>query len=73
MVATSVVTVVAASATGFVAVKLVGAGYLVVLGVRVVRVRRKLSSLIDAAIEPRATRRNIREGFLIGVTTRRDS
>lgn len=56
------------SATLFTAVKLVGAAYVVYLGVQAVRHRQRLASVIDAATAPRGTRRILREGFVVGVT-----
>ena len=68
MVAVCVGVVIAASADVFGVIKLLGAGYLIVLGLRVIRQRRKLAALVDAATVPRATRRIITEGFVVGVT-----
>jgi threonine/homoserine/homoserine lactone efflux protein len=68
MVALGIGAVVAASIAVFTAVKLVGAAYLVVLGIRVVRDRRRLAVVRDAAGSPRATRRIVREGFVVGMT-----
>jgi threonine/homoserine/homoserine lactone efflux protein len=56
------------SATFFTAVKFVGAAYIVFLGVQAVRHRRRLASVLDAAMAPRATRRILREGFVVGIT-----
>jgi threonine/homoserine/homoserine lactone efflux protein len=60
--------IVTASAIAFVIVKLVGAAYLVVLGARVIRDRKKLAAVVDAATAPRSTSRIVREGFLVGAT-----
>lgn len=68
MVAFGIGTIVAASAVVFTVVKLLGAGYLIVLGVRVIRDRRKLSTIVDASAAPRAGRRILREGFVVGAT-----
>jgi threonine/homoserine/homoserine lactone efflux protein len=68
MVALGVGAIVAESATVFTAIKLVGAAYLIVLGVWVIRDRRRLSTIIDAAVAPRAGRRIVREGFIVGAT-----
>jgi threonine/homoserine/homoserine lactone efflux protein len=56
------------SATLFTVVKLVGAAYIVFLGVQAVRHRRRLSSVLDAATAPRGTRRILREGYVVGIT-----
>lgn len=53
----------------FTIVKLIGAGYLMLLGVRAIRQRRELAGALNPlAIEPRRTRRIIREGFAVGAT-----
>jgi threonine/homoserine/homoserine lactone efflux protein len=53
----------------FTIVKLIGAGYLVLLGVRAIRQRRELAGALNPlAIEPRSTRRIVREGFTVGAT-----
>ena len=56
------------SAAVFTAVKLVGAAYVVFLGVQAVRHRRRLASVLDAATAPRGTRRILREGYVVGIT-----
>jgi threonine/homoserine/homoserine lactone efflux protein len=56
------------SATLFTAVKLVGAAYVVYLGVQAIRHRRTLAGVLDAATAPRGTRRILREGYVVGVT-----
>jgi threonine/homoserine/homoserine lactone efflux protein len=48
-------------------VKLVGAAYLLWLGVKAIRDRRKLIDAIGAPIEPRRTWVILREGFAVGV------
>jgi threonine/homoserine/homoserine lactone efflux protein len=68
MVALGVGTLLAESNTVFTLVKLLGAGYLILLGIRVLRNRRGLATMIDAAAVPRAGRRIVREGFLVGAT-----
>jgi threonine/homoserine/homoserine lactone efflux protein len=52
----------------FTVVKLVGAAYLVLLGVRMLRNRHALARLHDATEVPKGTRRIVREGFVVGLT-----
>lgn len=52
----------------FTAIKLVGAAYLVYLGVQAFRHRRALATVLDAAGTVRPTRHLLREGFLVGVS-----
>jgi threonine/homoserine/homoserine lactone efflux protein len=52
----------------FTVVKLAGAAYLVVLGVRMLRERRALATLIDPAAERKSALRIVREGFVVGAT-----
>ncbi len=56
------------SDAAFTAVKLIGAVYLVVLGVRMFRNRHALARLHDATEAPKGTRRIVREGFVVGLT-----
>jgi threonine/homoserine/homoserine lactone efflux protein len=60
--------IIESSARVFTAVKLVGAAYVVYLGVQAIRHRRGLASVLDAATAPRGTRRILREGYVVGVT-----
>lgn len=53
----------------FTVVKLIGAGYLMLLGARAIAQRRQLAGALNPlAIEPRRTGRIIREGFAVGAT-----
>jgi threonine/homoserine/homoserine lactone efflux protein len=52
----------------FTVVKLAGALYLLVLGVRMLRHRRALAGMGDATEAPKGTRTIMREGFLVGFT-----
>jgi threonine/homoserine/homoserine lactone efflux protein len=52
----------------FTVVKLVGAVYLLILGVRMLRSRHGLAQLHDATEVPKGTRRIVREGFVVGLT-----
>jgi len=56
------------SAMVFNAIKLAGAAYLVLLGLRAIRHRRRLAGVLDAAVSPKPTRRILREGFVVGLT-----
>ncbi len=53
----------------FTAVKLIGATYLVLLGLRSIRDRKQLAgALTPAALAPRSAARIVREGFVVGAT-----
>jgi threonine/homoserine/homoserine lactone efflux protein len=56
------------SAQLFVAVKLAGALYLIVLGVQAVRHRRDLAEAMSEVVPARAGWRALRDGFAVGVT-----
>lgn len=58
------------SMTVFTMVKLVGAGYLVYLGIQAIRHRRKLSQAFGATVkyEPIPTLAALRDGFVVGFT-----
>jgi threonine/homoserine/homoserine lactone efflux protein len=59
----------ATSDTVFTTLKLVGAAYLVILGVRSIRERKALAGVVaPAAVAPRRTARILREGFIVGAT-----
>lgn len=47
-------------------IKLVGAGYLLYLGVQAIR-HRRVDAAGEAAVEPRDMRRIVRDGYLVGV------
>ncbi|MDP9075089.1 MAG: LysE family translocator [Actinomycetota bacterium] len=49
-------------------VRLVGAGYLVFLGIQTVRHRRRLTTALDALVTPKSPSRVLAEGFVVGVT-----
>lgn len=66
-VAVGIGSVVERSATAFTVVKLLGAVYLVVLGLRTFRHRDRLAGVVDLATAPRSTRRIIGEGVVVGV------
>lgn len=51
----------------FTAIKLVGAAYLVVLGVRSFRHRRALADALDVPVSPKTLRRILRDGFVVGL------
>lgn len=52
----------------FTILKLIGAAYLVYLGVKTIRDRRSLGSMVDPALVSRADRRYLLQGFLVGVS-----
>jgi threonine/homoserine/homoserine lactone efflux protein len=61
--------IVARSDTVFTALKLIGAAYLLLLGIRNIRDRKALAAIFrPVAAEPKSPRRIIREGFFVGVT-----
>jgi threonine/homoserine/homoserine lactone efflux protein len=61
--------IVARSDAVFTAVKLAGAAYLVFLGVRNIRDRRKLAAIFGPAdVAPKSLGRVVREGFFVGAT-----
>jgi len=60
---------IAASATAYTVLKVVGAGYLVWLGVQAVRNRRALAEAMETGVPPSAPRLHaVRAGFVVGVT-----
>jgi threonine/homoserine/homoserine lactone efflux protein len=56
------------SAAVFAAVKLVGAAYLVYLGVQAIRNRRSLAAALETSVTSGTTRSMLRDGFVVGVT-----
>ena len=69
LVAVGVGSLLARSDAVYTTVKLVGAGYLVVLGIRSIRDRKNLAVALNSTVAaPRSLSRTIREGFLVGVT-----
>ncbi len=61
--------ILASSETVFTVLKLIGAAYLVTLGVRSIRDREKLAkALAPTAVAPRSVRTIVREGFVVGAT-----
>lgn len=67
-VAAGVGPVIERSAVAYHALKLLGAAYLVWLGVDAIRHRRSLGAALGQAVAPKAPRTILREGFLVGVT-----
>jgi threonine/homoserine/homoserine lactone efflux protein len=59
--------VVERSAGAFTAVKLLGAAYLMLLGLRTFRHRHRLAAVVEVATARRSTRRILREGVVVGV------
>lgn len=59
---------IAASAIALTIVKLVGAAYLVYLGVHAFRTRKSLAEALGSGVKPGSARRALRQGFLVGVT-----
>jgi threonine/homoserine/homoserine lactone efflux protein len=51
----------------FTVIKLVGAAYLAYLGVQTVRHRRALAAALNAPVGPKAQRRILTDGFLVGL------
>ena len=67
-VAIGVGTVVQTSAIAYTTIKLIGAAYLVYLGVRAIRDRRALREALSRQASPVSDRRTWSEGFVVGVT-----
>jgi threonine/homoserine/homoserine lactone efflux protein len=60
-------TLVQESIVVFTVIKLVGAAYLVYLGVQAVRHRRSLADALHAPVEPKVLRRILADGYVVGV------
>jgi threonine/homoserine/homoserine lactone efflux protein len=61
-------TILQRSASVFIAVKVVGAAYLVWLGVQAIRHRKSLADAFASAAEPREGWRALRDGAVVGIT-----
>jgi threonine/homoserine/homoserine lactone efflux protein len=68
LVSVGVGSIVARSDAVFSALKLLGAAYLILLGVRKIRDRKALTEFGASAVAPRGLRRIVREGFYVGAT-----
>ena len=67
LVALGIGALVAQSVVVFTIVKVVGAAYLVFLGIQAIR-HRKARAMPDASVAPRSTLRLLLEGFVVGIT-----
>lgn len=52
----------------FTVIKIIGAAYLIFLGVQAIRHRRRLSAALAAEVVPTSTRRILGQGMLVGLT-----
>ncbi|MFB8146485.1 LysE family translocator [Microbacterium sp. NPDC056003] len=68
LVALGVGGVVAQSVVLFTIVKVVGAGYLIYLGIQAIRHRYRAADQAGGAVAPRSAWRQLGEGFLVGIT-----
>lgn len=68
LVALGVGGIVAQSVVLFTIVKVVGAGYLVYLGVQAIRHRNRAAAEASGGVVPRSAWRQLGEGFLVGIT-----
>jgi threonine/homoserine/homoserine lactone efflux protein len=67
-VAIGVGAIVATSAVAYTTIKLVGAAYLVYLGVRAIRHRKAIRAALERRASPLSDRRTWWEGFMVGLT-----
>jgi threonine/homoserine/homoserine lactone efflux protein len=69
LVAIGLGSVLASSDAVYTVVKLIGAGYLVLLGIRSIRDRKQLAGVLSSStVAPRSLGRTVREGFIVGFT-----
>jgi threonine/homoserine/homoserine lactone efflux protein len=69
LVAVGLGSVLASSDTVYTVIKLIGAAYLVLLGIRSIRERKQLAGVLrSSSVAPRSVGRTIREGFIVGLT-----
>lgn len=69
LVAVGLGSLLASSETVYTVLKLIGAAYLVVLGVRSIRERKRLANVLRSnSVAPRGLGQTIREGFVVGAT-----
>ena len=67
-VAAGIGAIVSRSIVVFTTIKIVGAAYLMYLGVQAIRHRRSLANAFAAGVEPKPISRIMREGFVVGVS-----
>jgi threonine/homoserine/homoserine lactone efflux protein len=68
VVAVGIGAIIQRSAAAFTVLKVGGAAYIVLLGLRAIRDRGALSKVLDATMVPRGGRRIFTEGFVVGAT-----
>jgi threonine/homoserine/homoserine lactone efflux protein len=69
LVAVGLGAILARSDAVYAVVKLIGAAYLVLLGIRSIRERKQLAGVLaSGSVAPRSLGRTIREGFVVGLT-----
>lgn len=67
-VAVGIGAIVQRSVAVFTILKVVGAGYLIYLGVQAIRRRHALSNVLDEQAEPLRSQRSVLDGFVVGVS-----